>query len=229
MLQLYYAPDNASLILRLAMEEGGVPYETVLVNRAARAQKEPEYLALNPAGLIPTLITPHGALSETGACLLWLVDTYPDANLGPSMHDEGRVAFLRWLFYLSNTVHPDLNRVFNPDRFVPAENAEQYYTATTNRLLGHFEILDAAVRDDSSLFEPPSALALYIGPILRWSALYPVSGRRWFDLDAFPALRELAASLEARPSVEAGITAEGLGDTPFTKPQLPNPPEGSAT
>lgn len=46
---LHYAPDNASLIIRLALEEIGVPYDTVLVDRAAQAQTLPAYRALNPA------------------------------------------------------------------------------------------------------------------------------------------------------------------------------------
>jgi len=56
--RLHYAPDNASLIVRLVLEDLGVPYETVLVNRAAGGQREAPYLALNPNGLIPVLETP---------------------------------------------------------------------------------------------------------------------------------------------------------------------------
>ena len=75
-LRLHYAPDNASLCIRLALEELGLPYETVLVNRATHAQRSPAYLALNPNGLIPVLETPDGPLFETGAILLWLADTH---------------------------------------------------------------------------------------------------------------------------------------------------------
>lgn len=82
MLTLYYAPDNASVVLRLALEEAGLAFETRLVDRKTKQQKSPEYLALNPAGLIPTLITADGPISETGACLLWLVDRHPEAGLG---------------------------------------------------------------------------------------------------------------------------------------------------
>lgn len=229
MLTLYFAPDNASLVLRLALEEAGLPYETVLVDRAAKAQKKPEYLALNPAGLIPTLITPQGPMAETGACLLWLCDTYPDAGLGPSTGDEKRGAFLRWLFYLSNTIHPDLIRLFYPDRYVPAEALQIHHGKTSDRLSSHYAILDAAVQADPALFAPPSALALYLGPLLRWSALYPTYGQRWLRLGDYPTLLDLVRSLEDRPGVRAAAIAEGLGDAPFSRPQLPRPPEGSAT
>ena len=229
MLRLYYAPDNASLILRLALEEAQLPYQAVLVDRTSGAQKSQDYLALNPVGLIPTLITPDGPLAETGACLLWLCDRYPDAGLGPSTGDAKRAAFLRWLFYLSNTLHADLIRIFYPDRYVTPKNIQSHHAKMAGHLSAHLAIIDSAVRDEPSIFKPPSALALYIGPLLRWSALYPKSAQRWLRLHDYPALEGLAQSLETRPSVEMAAIAEGLGDTPFSNPQLPHPPEGSAT
>ena len=229
MLRLYYAPDNASLVIRIALEEAGLPYETVLVDRSVQAQKSPEYLALNPVGLIPTLVTPQGPMSETGACLLWLCDTCPEAGLGPPTGDAKRGAFLRWLFFLSNTVHADLIRLFYPERYVPAESIVGHHATMAGHLSAHFAILDAAVRADPTLFASSSALAIYVGPLLRWAALYPAGGYRWLRLHDHPALHDLVRSLETRPSVRSAALAEGLGDAPFSKPRLPRPPEGSAT
>lgn len=64
-LRLDYAPDNASLCLRLALETFGRPYETVLVNRQLTAQNSAAYLALLRNGLIPTLETPDVVMFET--------------------------------------------------------------------------------------------------------------------------------------------------------------------
>ncbi len=228
MLKLYYAPDNASLAVRLALEEGQIPYETNLVNRAVGGQKKPECLAVNPTGLIPALETPEGILAETAACLLWLSDSFPDRELGPPVHHIKRGIFLRWLFYLSNTVHADLRRLFYARRFVPPGSLEDHHRIMVGHLRGHFDILDNAVSDEPGLFAPPSALALYAGPLLRWAALYPVSADRWLSLSDYPALEALVLALEARPSVPAVAEAEGLGPSPFSKPGYPNPPEGSA-
>lgn len=228
MLILHYAPDNASLILRLALEEAGLRYKTQLVDRAVRAQKTPAYLALNPTGLIPTLETPDGPMAETGACLLWLSDSCPDAGLAPKIGDPARGLFLRWLFFLSNTFHADLNRIFYPDRVVPPEAVAAHHTLVTNRLKGHLRILDDACSANPSLFSPPSALALYLGPLLRWSALYPRDGRSWLEIDTYPKLRDVILALETRASVEVAIKAEGLGANPFSSPEHPQPPEGSA-
>ena len=227
-LELHYAPDNASLILRLAMEEAGVPYKTILVDRAIDAQNSPRYLALNPTGKIPTLVTPVGPISETGACLLWLCDSYPGSGLGPDVGESNRAVFLRWLFYLSNTVHADLIRIFYPDRFVPQDALDPHHEMMTCLLRHHLDVLESAVASEPDLFAAPSVLALYLGPLLRWSALYPTKGKRWLDLASYPALQSLVISLEARESVAKVVAAEGLGATPFTNPQHPSPPEGSA-
>jgi glutathione S-transferase len=228
MLTLHFAPDNASLVLRLALEEAQLPYRAVLVDRATRAQKSPAYLALNPVGLIPTLETPEGPIAETGACLLWLCDTYPGARLGPAVGEAGRGSFLRWLFYLSNTVHADLIRVFHPERYAPEGTFIAHHRIMTGQVSEHLAILDAAARAEPALFAPPSALALYLGPLLRWAALYPVSAERWLRLGDYPALHALCRSLDERGSTKAAIIAEGLGEKPFTEPRLPDPPVGSA-
>jgi glutathione S-transferase len=229
MLTLHFAPDNASLVLRLALEEARLPYRAMLVDRATRAQKSPAYLALNPVGLIPTLETPDGPLAETGACLLWLCDTYPEARLGQAVGEAGRGPFLRWLFYLSNTVHADLIRVFHPERYGPEETFAAHHQIMAAHMSEHLANLDAAARAEPVLFAPPSALALYLGPLLRWAALYPMSAERWLRLGDYPALHALCRSLEERESTKAAILAEGLGDRPFTAPRLPGPPVGSAT
>lgn len=228
--RLHYAPDNASLIARLALEELGVAYHTVLVDRRARAQKLPAYLALNPAGLIPVLETPDGPVSETGAILLWLADRH--GALVPASGEAARAAALRWLFYLSNTLHPALRMIFYPDQYAGGEAALQ--AALRAHMQGeaarHFDILDRAAAADPVLFSGtrPTVLGLYLGPALRWAALYPAGGTGWFDLARWPRLATLAADLEARDSTRAAIAAEGLGERPFTAPQPPDPPEGSA-
>ena len=100
---LHYAPDNASLVIRLALEHIGAPYRCALVDRSQAAQRSDAYMALNPNGLIPTLETDQGPIFETGAILLWLADRH--GGLGPAPDSAERADFLKWLFFVSNTVH----------------------------------------------------------------------------------------------------------------------------
>ena len=128
---LHYAPDNASLVVRLALDHLGVAYETKLLDRSKAAHKAAPYLALNPNGLIPTLETPQGALFETGAILLWLADTH--GGLGPAPGDQDRADFLKWLFFLSNTLHPCLRRIFYPDTYCADPTAYEAVRASARQ------------------------------------------------------------------------------------------------
>jgi glutathione S-transferase len=229
---LHYAPDNASLIIRLALDEIGAPYKTVLVDRRIAAQKSAAYRALNPAGLIPVLETPQGPLFETGAILLWLADTH--AQLAPAPDHPDRGAFLKWLFFTSNTLHADLRLTFYPALYAgPAAGAQAALRSTVQaRLKTHLALLEelAATAPGWLNGGAPSVLTLYIACLMRWMALYPGGqDRGWFALSDTAHLRDMLTGLEHRPSVLLAQQAEGLGPYPFTAPVLPSPPEGSPT
>ncbi len=230
--RLHYAPDNASLIVRLALEEMGLPYRTVLVNRARAEQRSAEFRALNPTGLIPVLVTPQGPIFETGAILLWLADTH--GALAPAPQEDARGPFLKWLFFTSNTLHADLRMLFYPDRFAGPDPAAQagLRANLTPRLREHLAHLDAVAAGTPDWLREgqPSVLAFYIACLMRWMALYPRDfDRTWYLPGDTPHLLRILEYLETLPSVQAAQKAEGLGPTPFTAPVLARPPEGSAT
>jgi glutathione S-transferase len=230
--RLHYAPDNASLIVRLVLEELRVPYQATLVDRARKGQQSPAYLRLNPNGLIPVLETPHGPVFETGAILLWLADTHHALAPAPDAADRG--AFLKWLFFTSNTLHADLRMTFYPETYVGPNLAAQTHLRRRlhDRLRRHLTLLDAAAADAPGWLHPerPCVLDYYVACLMRWMALYPVDGdRSWFHLADTTHLHAMLMALETRPAVIAAQTAEGLGPTPFTAPSYATPPEGSAT
>lgn len=228
--RLHYAPDNASLIVRLVLEELGLPYETVLVDRASGAQTTASYRALNPAGLIPTLQTPDGAIFESGAILLWLADRH--GRLAPAHNSSERAAFLKWLFYLSNTVHTNLRMTFYPSQYVGSDDAAQDALRSGARanLCASLDLLEDLALTQQGWFNDasPSVCDFYLVAMLRWMALYPSGDTGWFKLQDWPSLLQLASRLETRPSVAALCVAEGMHPNPFSTPRPPNPPEGSA-
>ncbi len=221
---LHYAPDNASLVVRLVLEEMGQPYRTVLVDRASRQQDSAAFLALNPAGLIPVLETPEGPLSETGAIVLWLSETH--RMLGPQPGHADRGSFLRVLFFIANTLHADLRMVFYPEQYAGDDPRLQraLHDAVTARVLRHFALLEG----EAVLTGEPSLLQYYVAVTLRWAQVYARLGTAWFDLSAFPNLAAMAGRLESRGAVQRAVIAEGLGQKPFSAPVPCHPPEGSA-
>jgi len=221
---LHYAPDNASLILRLALEEISAPYRTVLVDRSTDAQNSPAYRAFNPNGLIPALETPHGVMFETGACLLWLADTH--GFLAPRPDVPARADFLKWLVFCANTLHPSLQTLFYPHKYAGSDAAAQRAVLVQTKLnvARHLQVLDTHWTPPDN----PDAITLYVAACLRWLAIYGPEDRAWFSLADTPNLHAMLHRLEPRPSVRHAVEVEGLGPSPFTAPQRPNPPEGSA-
>ena len=228
---LHYAPDNASLVVRLCLREMQQPFETVLVDRRTRAQDNAAYKVLSPTGLIPCLETPDGPIFETGAILLWLADRHQ--KMAPAPDHPQRAPFLKWLFFVSNTVHADARMIFYPHYFVGADPAAQdgLRNQVRERLKRHFKLLDALTLDKpdwQAPDSPPSVLSYYIACLSRWLMLYPADGPAWFKLSDYAGLQELHSLMDLRPATEAAIAAEGLGPHPFTRPRHPTPPEGSA-
>ncbi|RYY81652.1 MAG: glutathione S-transferase, partial [Comamonadaceae bacterium] len=121
-LRLHFYPSTAAMVPHIVLEEIGVPYERVLVDRTRDDHKAPAYLRLNPNGLIPVLTDGELVLYETAAIVLHLCDTHPQARLAPEVGTAGRAHFYKWLMWLTNTVQATMLAYFYPERWVAVGN-----------------------------------------------------------------------------------------------------------
>ena len=117
-MQLHYYPSTAAMIPHIVLEELGVPYERVFVDRTQGRHREPAFLRLNPNGLMPVLVDGDLVLYETAAIVLHLCDTHPQAGLAPAVGTTGRAQFYKWLLWCSSTLQPALSAYFYPERFL---------------------------------------------------------------------------------------------------------------
>ena len=105
MLKLFYAAHTCALASHIALEEAGAEYETVRLSFASGDQRKPEYLAINPKGRVPALVTDRGILTETPAILVYISQTFPQAGLAP-LNDPFELARAQaFNSYLCSTVH----------------------------------------------------------------------------------------------------------------------------
>jgi len=105
MLKLFYAPGTCALASHIALEEAGAKYETQRIDFATTQQRSPDYLAVNPKGRVPALVTERGILTETPAILAFIVQSFPKARLAP-LDDPFAFAELQaFNSYLCSTVH----------------------------------------------------------------------------------------------------------------------------
>lgn len=105
MYKIFYSPGACSLASHIAMAEVEAPYEAVRVNFAAGEQRTPQYLAINPKGRVPALVTQYGVLTETPALLVFIAQTFAHARLAPLADPFEFARVQAFNSYLCATVH----------------------------------------------------------------------------------------------------------------------------
>ena len=231
MYTLYFAPDNASLVVRVALEEIGARYNTWLVDRGSNAQRGDDYRKLNPSGLIPVCIIDGEPVFETAAILLSLAERHE--TLAPSPGSAQRPGFLKWLFFLSNTLHADLRLLFYPAQYIGPDpgHVKVHAKVTRERLRRHFQVLEnlyADLKTPYLLGDEPTVMDIYAALCLRWPQLYPRDEPPAFVPSLYPALREMLTTMERRPAIKRAFAAEGIAAPYLSKARPPDGTAGSA-
>lgn len=104
-----YFRSSASYRVRIALNLKGLTAEHLPHHLRKGEQRDPSYLALNPQGLVPTLIDDDGnALTQSLAIIEWLDETHPEPALLPS--DALQRAHIRaFALAIACDVHPVQN------------------------------------------------------------------------------------------------------------------------
>jgi glutathione S-transferase len=210
-LQLHYYPGTAAMIPHIVLEELGVPYQRVLVDRAQDQHKTPEYLQLNPNGLIPVLADGDLVLYETAAIVLHLCDTQPQARLAPQFGTRERAHFYKWLCWLATTLQPTLGVYFYPERWVASGNAAlaaEVKAQAQAKAGGMLDQLDALVAGNGGpwLLGPEfSALDAYAFTLCRWTRNFSHGKAR-----ERAALGPYLQRVSERPAVQRVFAAEQI-------------------
>jgi glutathione S-transferase len=210
MVQLYYYPGNASLTPHMLLEEIGVPFELVFVDRANAAHKSPEYLKLNPNGEIPVLVDGDFVLYETAAICLHLADMNPQAQLAPAIQTRERAHFYQWLMWCTNTLQAMLMHYFYAERLVDAadEAAIGQVRSHAERRVGRMlDLLDGQLAShggDWLLGSAFTAVDPYALMLCRWTRGFEHPARSRVHLG--PYLKRILA----RPAVQRTFASEKL-------------------
>jgi glutathione S-transferase len=105
MLKLYYAADTCSLASHIALEDAGADYALARISFAQNEQRSPDYLAINPKGRVPAMVTDRGILTETPAMLVFIAQSFPRARLA-RLDDAFAFAEVQaFNSYLCSTLH----------------------------------------------------------------------------------------------------------------------------
>lgn len=203
---LYYAPGSASFLVHWLLIEIGMDYELRRVDFDSDAQKSPEYLALNPNGVVPTLVIDGKPQREAPALALWLAERHPQAGFVPEPGDPRRVEFLQWMFDLANEVQPLLRQWWFPDPVAGAAHREAVKAQSAQRVAAHWRRIDAqlAAHGPYLLGATPTVPDFFLVLLMR------IGRKMATPATDFPHLAELARRMKARPSFQTLYAREKL-------------------
>jgi glutathione S-transferase len=206
MYTLYYSPGSASFVVHWLLIELGVPHALHRLDLAAGEHKRPEYLALNPGGVVPTLVVDGAPLFESSALLLHLADAHPEAGFAPAAGSVQRARYYQWMAYLANALQPPFRTWFYAHEAAGEAAAEAAKQAARARIEACWDRLDAhlGAHGPYLLGDDVSAADFMLAMLMRWSRNMSRPASDW------PHLAALIVRMKARPSFRTLYAREGL-------------------
>lgn len=204
MLKLYYMPGSCALAAHIALEEAGAAYEAVRVNFATDDQRKPEYLAINPKGRVPALVTGRGVLTESPAILAFIAQTFPAANLAPVADPFAFAEIQAFNSYLCSTVHIAHAHRPRAYRWTDDEAAMKTIQAKVpQNMTDCFELIE------TKMFAGPWVM----GEAYSISDAYLFTIARWLESDSvdpsrFPKVYDHRQRMAGRPAVARVLAAQ---------------------
>lgn len=206
MFTLYYTPNTCALASHIALEQAGAAYETVRVDFAANGQRKPEYMAINPKGRVPTLVTERGILSETPAILVFIAQSYPKARLAPLGDAFALAQAQSFNSYLCSTVHVAHAHRMRGTRWAddPSAIAEMQRKAP-KAVSECFELIEREMlKGPWVMGEAYSICDTYLFTLAQWLEADGV------DVAKLPRVMDHRRRMSALPAVRKALAAEAL-------------------
>jgi glutathione S-transferase len=184
MLTLYFAPGSSSMAVHIALHEIGVTFEGKPMSFKNNDMRSAEFLKINPAGKVPTLLVDGRALTEVAGILFYLARRFPDAHLLPHGDIEAEAHVVSWMSFIASTLHPARRQGLDHVRQV-------------------YRIADRKLGDAWTLGERYSIADIHLFRLYwrMFNSLRPSAGE-------FPALDAHYARMMARPAVQKTIEVE---------------------
>ena len=206
MLKLFYAPGTCSLASHIALEEAGADYEARRVDFSTAEQTKPDYLAVNPKGRVPALLTDRGVVTETPAILTYIAETHPAANLAPRGDAFAFAQLQSFMNYLCSTVHVAHAHGRRGARWADGPAAHEAMRAkVASNMTACFELIE------NRMFEGPFVMGEAYS--IADPYLFTIAG--WLEADGvdpalFPKVLDHRNRMTARPAVARVLAAVKL-------------------
>jgi maleylacetoacetate isomerase len=194
--------SSAAYRVRIALNLKGIPYEAVPVDLRPGAHREPDYLALNPQGLIPALEDGGEVISQSLAIIEYLEEMHPQPPLLPrGAFERARVRSLA--LAVACDIHPLNNlRVLNYLRSPLGQDEAAVDTWYRHWIAEGLRGLEAEAKRASSDGRHLVGTAVTLADVCLVPQMF--NARRFrCNVDPFPTLRGICGHLETLPAFAA--------------------------
>lgn len=199
LIELYGAQTGNCFRAAIALIEADIPFTVRHVDLRAGAHFEPSFMALNPAGKVPTLVdhnyTQPLVINQSNAIIQY-ADIKAPGRLSPAEQGPERFrVFDRYFFFVTDVIANShaaffLKRVGLREAAAPLEyRAVEHLSLAEDFLTGPYMAGEEFSMADISAF----TLAATVQELLPWDKLPKL--QQWFD------------NIQARPGIQAGLKA----------------------
>lgn len=205
---LYYSPSGASMAVHWMLIEMDVAFEARLTDIETGAQRSAEYLRLNPAGRVPTLIVDGVPRHESAALLMLLAERHPDKDLAPAPGSSDRAEWMELMIYLANALLPAMRDWFYADVDGEPAGADAVRALARRRIEEGWDRLDNHLADGRAYLVGGklSTVDFLAVMLIRWSRHMPRVATSWQHLAPY------IKRMRALPSFVEVNSREGLVD-----------------
>jgi glutathione S-transferase len=206
MLNLFYAAHTCALASHIALEEAGADYTTTRIRFADNDQRKPDYLAINPKGRVPALVTARGVLTETPAMLAWIAQVYPQAKLAPLEDPFAFAQAQAFNSYLCSSLHVSHAHRMRGSRWVEADD--------THSIEAMKRKVPQSVYEGFALVEQHMLAGPWVlGETYSICDAYLFTLAQWLEADGvdparLPRVAEHRRRVAGRPAVQRALAAE---------------------
>jgi GST-like protein len=209
MFKVYGAKGCGNVVVEAALTLMGLPYETVDADPWGDSAARDTLERVSPMKQVPVLEWDNGRrMSESAAILLWFSDSREGRPFAPTLKDDWRPDYLRWMVFIPAAIYPMYTLKDNAPFWTDGEAAQLTLTArAVDRVLECWSVMEAEVEPRPFIFgEQMTLLDLYVAVVSRWTP-----GRKAF-VSACPKLGAMVGRIDADPRLQA-LWAERF---PFT-------------
>ncbi len=199
MIKLYGTPPTRALRAIWLLNELGLDYEMHPVSIVDSENRQPDFLALNPAAKVPVLVDGSLVVTESAAIQLYLAEKYPQAGFIPESVED-RAQMYRWIFFLMTEIEQPLWRIARQTFLYPPEKRlPQDVELARQECLEMVAVLDRHMQDRAFIVADQVSVADF-------NAAYTLD---WADeeqlLEDAPRLKAYLTSMYARPKAPPRI------------------------